>query len=182
MALEKTLRELKDLLSKLRDNLQMLQLNVREDAPTQGAVVLVDNLGNAVDDSLGSLHEALAALGEARKALLPSFRRDAIARALARCQEHFHAVELRFQSELVSYERLTDLTEFARSRRGEWPAWIKSVRQGLDQCRQPLDEISKVLLACWQELTERGGVSQEARLVDRPDPPCRGARAATGAT
>ena len=180
MALEKTFRELKDLLSQLRDDLQMLQLNVREDAPTQGAVVLVDNLGDAIDDSLGSLEEALAAVEEARKALVPSFRRDATARALARCQEHFHAVELRFHSELVSYERLTDLTAFARSRRGEWPAWIKSVRQGLDQCTQPLDETSKALLACWQELAERGA-SSESAVLDSFELPCPAKSAATGA-
>lgn len=167
MALEKTLRDLTDLLSRLRDHLQTLQLSVREDAPAQGAVVLVDKFGDALDDSLGSLEEALAAVEEARRALVPSFHRDAITRALARCQENFHALELRYYSELVSYRRLKDLIAFARARRGEWPAWVKSVRRGLNQCTHPLDEINKALLSCWQELAERGTSGSEVALVDR---------------
>jgi hypothetical protein len=159
VALEKTFRELGDVLRRLRDNLLLIQLNIREDVPVEGAVVLVDKLGDAVDDSLGSLQEALVAADEARKAIGPSLRLDMVARALTKCQEQFHSVELRFQSELISYERLTELTAFARSRRGEWLAWVKSVRQGLEQCKQPIDETSRTLLACWQEIAERSAGS-----------------------
>jgi hypothetical protein len=158
VALEKTFRELGDVLHRLRDNLLSIQLNIREDIAVEGAVVLVDKLGDAVDDSPGSLEEALVAADEALNAVA-SLRLDIVARALTKCQEQFQLLELRFQSELISYERLTDLTAFARSRRGEWLVWVKSVRQGLEQCKQPIDETSKALLACWQEIAERGAGS-----------------------
>lgn len=166
MALEKAFREARRLLKRLRDDLMMLRLSVREDAPVDGAVVLVDKMGDAVDDSLGSLEEALADLEDAGRASVPSLRRDAAARALSRCQEHFHLVELKFQAELVSYECLTDLAAFTKSRDGEWPAWMESVRQGLDQCKEPLNEANQALIACWQELAERDCASSETALAN----------------
>jgi hypothetical protein len=171
VALEKTFRDLMSLLRKLRDSLRVLQLTIREDLPAEGGVVLVDNFGDAVDDSLGYLEEALEAAIEARRALLPPLKWDVVTRALTTCQEHFHSVELRFQSELVSYERLKDLMAFGRSRRGEWLAWVKSVREGLEECNQPFDDASRALLACWQELAERAGAGSAAVQIANPGRP-----------
>ena len=159
MALEKTFQELSDRLKRLRDSLLALQLTIREDLPPQGGVALVDQFGDAVDDSLGWLEESLAAAVEAHHAVEHPLDMDKARRALANCQEQFHRVEQRFMSDLISYEKLKDLTGFGRSRRGEWLSWVKSVKEGLEECRQPMDEVSKALLACWQEIAERAGIT-----------------------
>jgi hypothetical protein len=77
----------------------------------------VDQFGDAVDDSLGWLQESLAAAVEAQHAVEHPVDIDRARRALANCQERFHRVEQRFASDLVSYEKLKDLTGFGRSRR-----------------------------------------------------------------
>jgi hypothetical protein len=159
MALEKTFQELSDCLRKLQDSLLVLQLTIREDLPPQGEVALVDQFGDAVDDSLGWLQESVAAAIEAQHAVEHPIDIDRARKALANCQERFHRVEQRFASDLVSYEKLKDLTTFGRSRRGEWLGWVRSVKEGLEQCRQPIDEVSKALLACWQEIAERAGMT-----------------------
>jgi hypothetical protein len=159
MALEKVFQELSDRVRRLRDSLLALQLTIREDLPPQGSVVLVDQFGDAVDDSLGWLEESLEAAVEAQHAVGRPVDMDRARCALANCQEQYHRVEQRFAADLISYEKLKDLTGFGRSRRGEWIGWVKSVRTGLEECRQPMDEVSKALLACWQEIAERAGMS-----------------------
>ena len=159
MALERTFQELPDHVRKLRDALLALQLTVREDLPPEGSVALVDQFGDAVDDSLGWLEESLQAAVQAQRAVEHPSDVDRARRALANCQEQFHRVEQRFVSDLISYEKLKDLASFGRGRRGEWIGWVKTVRLGLEQCRQPMDEVSKALLACWQEIAERAGMT-----------------------
>src|SRR5215467_4904744 len=114
MALERVFQELSDRLRRLRDNLLGLQLTIREDLPPQGSVALVDQFGDAVDDCLGWLEESLLAAEEAHRAVEPPLELDQVRRALANCQERFHRVEQRFVSDLVSYEKLKDLTSFGR--------------------------------------------------------------------
>src|SRR5215469_12499422 len=159
MALIKVFGELYGQARKLRDSLRTLQLTIREDLPPQGSVALVDQFGDAVDDSLGWLDESLAAAAEAQRAVEPPVDIDRARHALTICQEQFHRVEGRFASDLISYEKLRDLTSFGRSRRGEWVGWVKSVRIGLEECRQPMDDISQALLACWQEIAERAAIT-----------------------
>jgi hypothetical protein len=159
MALERVFQELSDRVRRLRDSFLALQLTIREDLPPQGGVALVDQFGDAVDDSMGWLEESLAAAGEAQRAVGHPVDLDRARRALANCQEQFHRVEQRFASDLISYEKLKDLTGFGRSRRGEWVGWVKSVRRGLEECRQPMEEIGRALLACWQEIAERAGMT-----------------------
>lgn len=157
MALEKIFRDLARVLQTLREDLQAVQITLREDVPADGGVVLVDRFADAVDDSIGSLEECLAAADAGREALAARLEWDRAVRALTTCQEQFHSVELRFRSELVSYERLRELISFGRRRGGEWVAWTKSVRQGLDACNQPFEEAKNALLACWQGIAERPG-------------------------
>jgi len=66
-------------------------------------------------------------------------------------------IEQVFTANLVSYDRVSDLTTFGAERRGEWPSWVTSVKQGIDHCRFPLEEAGKALSECWQEIAERAG-------------------------
>lgn len=159
MALEKTFGELPNTIRRLRDSLLALQLTVREDLPLHGSVVLVDQFGDAVDDSLGWLEDSLAAAVEVQQCAKHPVDIDRARRALVICQDQFHRMEQRFHSDLISYEKLKDLTGFGRSRRGEWIGWVKSVRKGLEECRTPMDDVSKALLACWQEIAEHAGMT-----------------------
>ena len=93
MALERTFQELSDRLRRLRDSLLALQLTIREDLPPQGGVALVDQFGDAVDDSLGWLEESLLAAVEAYHAVEHPSDMDRARRALGNCQEQFHRVE-----------------------------------------------------------------------------------------
>ena len=73
------------------------------------------------------------------------------------CQERFHRIEQEFSSGLASYEKLKDLTMLGSERRGEWIPWASSVKDGVGQCQQPLEEASRALAGCWQEIAERVG-------------------------
>jgi hypothetical protein len=165
VAIEKAFRELAVRLRRLRDAFEALQLTAREDTPREGSVVLVDSLADAVDDCMGWIEEGLALAEDAAK--IVAARQDLVAARLplAGCQERFHLAQQRFLSDLVSYERLRELTAFGRRRKGEWQAWVKSMRQGAEQCRQPFDEVSRELLSCWQEIADRAAAPPIAVLA-----------------
>ncbi len=159
MALEATFRELFTELKKLQDTLVALRLTVVEDKPRRGDAVLVDHFEDSILDLMGLLDSCLKAARAAHKAAGHPLDMDGARRALTTCQDGFHQIERQFAGELVSYERLTDLASLGSERRGEWLPWADSVKQGIEQCRQPLDRASKALAACWQEIAERVGMT-----------------------
>jgi hypothetical protein len=159
VALEATFRELHSQLKQLQDNLLALRLTVAEDKPLKGEVALVDQFEDSIMDAMGLLEECLNASRSAQKAVGQPLDLDRARRALTTCQERFHRAERRFSDELVSYEKLRDLASVSETRGREWTSWASSVKHGLDECRQPLDAVSKALAACWQEIAERVGTT-----------------------
>jgi hypothetical protein len=157
--LEATFQELFTELRKLQDTLIAVRLTVVEDKPVKGEAALVDHMGDSVLDMLGSLEEALKAVRTAQKAIGSVTDLNAARRALTLCQQRFHSIELKFAGELVSYEKLKDLARLGNERRGEWRLWAGSVKDGVEQCRPPLDGVSKALAICWQEIAERVGMT-----------------------
>jgi len=157
--LEATFQELSSELRKLHDTLVAVRLSVVEDKPRRGEAALVDLLEDAILDVMGLLDESLKAARAAQKAVGNVTDLNGARRALTVCQQSFHRMEQQFAAELVSYERLKDLTRLGTERRGEWLAWSNSVKDGIDQCRHPLDGASKALAACWQEIAERVGMT-----------------------
>jgi hypothetical protein len=155
MALEATFRELAVSLHKLDDTLNALHLTVL-DRPSDEAA-LVDGLENSVLDIIGVLGDARKSALQARRAVGHPPDLDRARRALTVCQERFHSIEQQFAADLVSYEKLKELARLGRVRRHEWLAWANSTKQGIEQCREPLEQASKALAACWQELAERLG-------------------------
>jgi hypothetical protein len=154
VALEKVFREMTECLRRLHDNLLAVQLTIRVDTPKEGSVLLVDVFGDATDDVLGWLEEAIQAAREAQKGVGHPVDLDGARRALVAVQEQFHRAEQAFLSDLVSYERLNELSKFGKRRCGEWRAWVKSVIQGIEQCRQPMIEARSRIAECWQEYAE----------------------------
>jgi hypothetical protein len=159
MPLEATFQQLSSELRKLHDTLVAVRLTVVEDKPVRGEAALVDHLEDTILDIMGALDEALKGARAAQKAVGNVTDLNAARRALTLCQERFHRIERQFAAELVSYERLNDLAGLGSERRGEWLPWSNSVKDGIEQCRQPLDGVSKALAACWQEIAERVGMT-----------------------
>src|SRR5713226_5228658 len=96
---------------------------------------------------------------------------DRARRALASCQERFHRVARRFATDLISYERIADLTSLGLERRGEWRAWSRGVKDAIEGCRHPLDQAADALFECWQEIGERVGTTSVSvrSTIDGPE-------------
>ena len=154
MALETTFRELSVSLHKLHDALNALQVTAGDTPKDESAVA--EGLENAVLDIMGTLHEARKAAMQAQKAVADPLDLNRARRALVLCQERFHRVEQLFATELVSYEKLKELARLGNERRA-WLPWASTVKVGIEQCREPLEQASQALSACWGELAERLG-------------------------
>jgi hypothetical protein len=159
VALEAIFQELFTELRKLHDTLVAVRLTVVEDKPVRGEAALVDHLEDSILEMMGLLDESLKAARTAQKAVGNVTDLNGTRRALTICQERFHRIEQQFAAELISYEKLTDLTSLGSERGGEWLPWSNSVKEGIEQCRQPLDGVSNALAACWQEIAERVGMT-----------------------
>lgn len=159
MALEATFRELFSELKKLEDTLVALRLTVGEDKPPKGDAALVDHLEDSILDLMGRLDGCLSAARAAQTAVRHPLDMDGARRALTICQDGFHEIERQFAADLVSYERLKDLASLGSKRGIEWRSWSNTVKQGIEQCRQPLDGANQALAACWQEIAERVGMT-----------------------
>jgi len=158
MALEATFRELQVSFQRLHDALNTLQVGFG-DKPLQDEAALADGLENAVLDLMGILQEARKAALKARAAVGPPVDLDRAWRALTICQERFHDIERQFSASLVSYEKLRELARLGSERGGEWLPWAGSIKQSIEECRQPLEEGSRALARCWQEIAEHAGAT-----------------------
>jgi len=154
MALEATFRNLTTCLHKVNDMMNALHITMEEPEPARAAVA--DDLSDKTLELVGMVVEAQKAAENARKALGDPPSMDRARRSLAACQEEFHRIEQRFSADLVSYKTLTELARVGR-RSKQWAAWANSATRGIEQCRQPLEQASEALAACWQELAEQGG-------------------------
>jgi hypothetical protein len=159
MPLEKTFRQLAVQLRRFRERIRELEITVVEDRPQTRDAAIVDNFECAVDDLTGWAKESLDQAEEAERAIGHPPDVSAARHALASCQELYQRMERVFSANLVSYERVSDLTKFGSERRGEWPSWVTSVKQGIDHCRHPLEEAGKALADCWQEIAEHAGMN-----------------------
>jgi hypothetical protein len=155
VALETVFRELQVRLQFMDGTLAMLQKTLEDRPPDQGSA-LVDDLENDVLDMKGMLHDMQKAGSLARRKVGHPVDLDGARQALTRCQANFHRIESEFSSRLMAYNKLRELSRLS-TRGGEWPSWAMRTRQDIEQCQQPLQELSKALVACWQELVEHGG-------------------------
>jgi hypothetical protein len=155
MTLAAAFSELCQQLVALQKLLIELHTTVVEDRPLCGDVVIVEQLGSAIDDTRGLLEEALAAAKGGREALTGQSDLEAARRALTRCNDHFNQLLHRFSEDMFSYDRLTALNRAGRKRGGEWRAWEGVVANTLDRCQQNVCNISQALFLCWQEIADR---------------------------
>lgn len=156
MALEKTFLDLHLRLDRLHDELVSVHLTSAEDQPVDPPL-LAERLADSVADSLGWLEEAQAAAAEAQLAVRERPDLDRARRALAHCQDCYGRLAQHYTGKLVSYHQVAALLRLGRERGGEWRAWARSVKLGLERCHDPLYEGQAALIACWQEMAERAG-------------------------
>jgi hypothetical protein len=153
MALEATFRQLSLALHKLDDAFSALQVTVG-DTPPNDETALGDALENTVLDIMGTLHETRKFALQAQNAVAHPKDLENARHALTRCQEHFHCIEQQFAADLVSYNSFSELARLGKERR-LWMPWTRAAKQGIDQCREPVEETTTALTACWQELADR---------------------------
>jgi hypothetical protein len=159
MALEVAFKILCTELQTLREGLSGLLITIREDKPLSNDALLVDILNDTIEELLGWLEEGMMAAYEGQLAVGHPIDLDHARRALARCQEKHNLITQKYALDMISYERVDELLELGRQRKGEWLAWSVSVKDGLEHCRQPLYMSNKALLVCWQEIAERVGMT-----------------------
>jgi hypothetical protein len=155
MGLEKTFHELVFQLRELRERFRELELTVSADKPRTRDAMLIDTFECAVGDLRGWVEEAFEQADRAQQAVNHPPDLDAARRSLGECQDRFRHMEQVFGANFMSYERINELTKFGGERRGEWPSWVTSVKQGVEQCKVPLDAASTALVECWEEMAGR---------------------------
>ena len=168
MPIERTFQDLASQLRRLQDALEVLRLNVSEDRPLEGKVEIADQLEDSILDQMALLDEGLKAAQVALKAVGHPQDMGQAQLALTNCQERFQGIERQFSADLVWFNKQQDLASLG-GLGGEWRLWVNSVKQGIDQCRQPLGSASRALAACWQEIAEQGGLVIQA-LNEVPGP------------
>jgi hypothetical protein len=155
--LEISFKTLCEHLGLLQETLDELHRSVIE-KPLTRDVVLVDLFSDAVDDLTGWLGEARAAATEGLNAsVYPAL--DQVRRSLKMCQEKLMLIGDRLTTDLLSYERIAELTSLGCERGGEWMVWARNVKAALESCREPFFEVNQALFVCWLELTERIGTT-----------------------
>lgn len=159
MALEQTFKEPCAALHRLQEYLSGLRCTVVEDKPLTGETMFVETLGNAVEDTLGWIEEALKAATVAYRSVTPQCDAERARHALVECGERLQRAWKYAAAELWGYERLEELLRLGRTRRGEWQAWAQSVKDALESCQPQWFELNELLWRCWAELAERASLS-----------------------
>lgn len=157
MALETTFRDLWARLNDLIEVLNEFHVSVGF-TPPHDETAVADDLGEASLHLIGILHESLGPVVQARQAVSIHPDLDRARKALAISQEYFNQFERDFPALLASYKQLTELARLAIER-PEWTHWTANMKQGIEDCREPMAAVRMAIAACWQELAERVGMN-----------------------
>ena len=168
MALESALSNLSTCLRGLHEVLDVLRLTVMEDVPKSGSVVLVDRVSEEIMELLGLIEESLDAAKKSQQAASQPYDPNLIRLSLVISQKRFQQLSHILSSRLLTYEPMSALLRFGRSRGPEWVGWVESLRQGLDKCHPAIESVDEAFFQCWQEIAERvaaGSVSVHATNI-----------------
>jgi hypothetical protein len=153
VALEAALELLVKHLGMLHGIVHDLDINAGDIGETQSAR-LADDVSESVTELSGLCQESLTFATEARDASDQPFDPNKLRKSLAESQQQFHKLSRSLFSNLLSYERISELVQFGRERR-RWLGWVNSVRQGLERCRPAVEVVDDAYFQCWQEIAER---------------------------
>jgi hypothetical protein len=155
MAIETVFLNLTRKFDAMREALQSLALTAIEDRPASGEVLLVDRLGNLVEDLRGWAEEAREAAVQAGDALAHPADLNLGRRALALANERFIRLEYRFFDKATAHGAVSELMSFGQESGGGWASWTTEVARALNVCRTPVKEVDRAIFHAWQELSER---------------------------
>lgn len=157
MSLETTFNELSLELSRLREELTGLRVTIVEDKPLQDGALLADDFGDAAEELLGLVEQALARVNEACQTILSNGDLTRVRRALIHCHETAQQLMYRFLTDMMSYDQIRELMRLGRARGGEWQAWAGGVKEVLERCQPRIFVVNRALFLCWNELAEQSG-------------------------
>lgn len=165
MTLPAALDTLAEQLWTLREALLSLRVTVVEDRPQRGETVLVEALGDAVEDLTGWLAESAATVDRTRRRVRHGNAAQ-IVPLLAAVDSHLQQIEAAL-CQLHSYERLAPLLKMARQQGGEWMSWLHGVGEALKPTQPSAGDVRSALRRCWQAaiehaIREREGVHNTA--------------------
>jgi hypothetical protein len=155
MTLERAFNELASQWRRLAEELEQGLLWSITEAKPDGEHSLTTHYIDAATDAIAIARDGLAAC---RAAIEYPPGLQAAGQTLLRCQEQYNALVRLFHSEMASCARVRRLRRFGREKGGAWCDWAKQVRTALNRCRRPLDDLSRALLSCWQEIVDRVGI------------------------
>ncbi len=134
-----------------------------------------------MDGTTDLISEVKRALGETKKVAEGQPNLAQASQVLMCCQECYHYLTKRLLAEFLSYQRIKKLMRFGKERGNGWRDWAAQMRNALDRCRQPLEDVNQSLFHCWQEVADRVGmtsvsvqassVGQHIALQDRETEP-----------
>jgi len=157
MSLESAIAEARDRVLSVQDLLLALRVTAVEDGPTGQQSMLVDTLGDAIDDALGLVHDAFTAAAEALAASQPPLDIERVRFQLAACHHATTRLLRRVLTDLYSPRRGDDLARVAR-RGQQWRMWSGTVSDAVEGCVEPLCAAIEQLGACWREVADRGSL------------------------
>jgi hypothetical protein len=165
VAMEENFADLVKTWRHLHENVQALRITAVEDQPAEGAVLLIERCADAAEDLLGWAALGLSAGADAQQGIgvIPNVSRAK--HSLKTSQRHFGKLDDQFFV-FASYERVSELIRFGRRRRGEWLAWVDSLREAMSQCREPIQQVRDALVSCWDGLAEHSGRSVSVRSTN----------------
>jgi hypothetical protein len=95
--------------------------------------------------------------------------------AILRCHKSIRQCAKLFDNELTSPQTVTALEHLQSEGQGRWTAWVRSVSEGLADCRAALEQIDDAIIECWAQWSEVAVAS--AGKSDQPARHIRSARA-----
>lgn len=117
-----------------------------EDAPRPADMAVVDDLVDSVSGLQGDVAACRDQLARGGGPLA--------AAALSELQHELAGTATRYWRSIRAYEPVTQLRRAARSRNGEWAAWVASVQRSAARCEDPLWATQAACHAAWTELLD----------------------------
>jgi hypothetical protein len=139
-------------LHEMREAWLELRITVREDRPLGQATMLVESLGDDVDDGLAAVEEAVGAV---TRALQDSEDLRGGGRALGVVHSRLAQASDHYWRGIASADRQRELSSLARRHGGEWAAWAGSVQDAQGRLPTGISAVNDELRQAWTDLVER---------------------------
>ena len=139
----------------LRDDVLALRLQAVEDHPRDEPNKLIEDVGAAAESLAGWAEEAMDAAARAMSAADRPADFAALHAALDSCGVAMQRFAEQLQGELTATTRIDELTALASEGGRELRAWVRAIKEALDQVQDRGTPAQVAMTLCWRELAER---------------------------